>query len=302
MKQQIDTRYGIQTRLASDCLPCILGVTAGQIPQDAPEEKKFRFLQEVYALMSRAERTLSPPEVMRDVQALLRETFGRTEDFAAVKSFFNQKLLGYTEQIREGIRQADDPLLRAVQYSMCGNYIDLGTPGAVTEEELERILSESERIAVPKKTWARLREELAHTRDLVYLLDNCGEIVLDKILMEEMKREFSGLRITAIVRGAEVLNDVTWEDAEEVQLYEAAEVLSSGSDVPGTRLETLSGEAREKMLASGLIWSKGQGNFECLNGCGLNVYYFFLCKCPLFAERFGVPLYAGLVLSERDLA
>ena len=49
-----------------------------------------------------------------------------------------------------------------------------------------------------------------------------------------------------------------------------------------------------------VIISKGQGNFETLNGCGLNIYYLFLCKCEWFVKRFGMERFKGVFINDRN--
>ena len=138
-------------------------------------------------------------------------------------------------------------------------------------------------------------------RKAVYITDNCGEVVLDKLLMEEMKRENPELSFTCIVRGAPVHNDATMEDALQVGLSSVSRVIPNGSWMNGTVLSQLSQEAREAIMAADLIISKGQANHETLLGSGLNVFYLFLCKCELFVERYGCPLFTGVLVRERSL-
>src|SRR5699024_2847071 len=141
--------------------------------------------------------------------------------------------------------------------------------------------------------------DVRSARHLVYACDNCGEVVLDRLLMEEMKKENPGLQITALVRGENVLNDVSAEDARAVGLDRVAEIVGNGSNIGGTQMAYLSDEAREAMLDADLIISKGQGNFETLTGAGLNVYYLFLAKCPNYTKWFGMEHMSGQLLHTR---
>ena len=183
---------------------------------------------------------------------------------------------------------------------MCGNYIDFGVPHAVTEEKLEQILKDSDQISVRKDMFQEIREGLAHAGSVVFLHDNCGEVVMDKLLLKEIRRQYPQAELISVVRGGEVLNDATAEDAEEIGLSEIARVLPNGDDAAGTCLERISGECLETLRHADLILAKGQGNFETLRGCGLNVFYLFLCKCELFRKRFDVPAYTGMVVHERE--
>ena len=133
---------------------------------------------------------------------------------------------------------------------------------------------------------------------MVYLTDNCGEIVLDKILIRQIMKEYPKVRVTVIVRGKPALNDATMEDARETGLSDITAVIGNGSGITGTWLPEISEEAREMIDAADLILSKGQGNFETLQGCGKNIYYMFLCKCRLFVERFQKKQFEGVLANE----
>ena len=295
--------YGIAvTRLDSDCLTCILKKELDRIPEGTPEEKRLAYKQQVLSMMGRVHKTMSPSEISRDIQHLQMEMFGKQVDYPQIKSFFNKKMMEYLPKTVEAVRQAEDPLRRALQFSMGANYIDFGMPQGVTEDMLDAILTDSEQIEVSEDLLLEIREQLKEAQSVVFLHDNCGEIVMDKLLITEIRRQFPQAKITSVVRGAEVLNDVTMEDAEQAGLAEVASVISDGDDVAGTCLTRVSEECRDVMKHADVILSKGQGNFETLRGCGLNIYYIFLCKCELFRKRFQVPAYAGMIVHERDTA
>ena len=103
------------------------------------------------------------------------------------------------------------------------------------------------------------------------------------------------------MRGEAVVNDADMEDARQTGLMELGRVLGNGNDIGGTWMEELSEEALCALKKADVILSKGQGNFETLQGCGLNVYYLFMCKCEMFTERFGVKLFDGVLVRDRAL-
>ena len=135
----------------------------------------------------------------------------------------------------------------------------------------------------------------------MYVTDNCGEIVLDKIFIKHIKEAYPHLQITTMVRGKNVLNDATLEDAEEVGLKDIVPCIGNGNGAAGTVMRSLCEEARKMLLGADVIISKGQGNFESLWGEELNPYFFFLCKCKLFVRRFGLEQYASVFKREERL-
>ena len=135
--------------------------------------------------------------------------------------------------------------------------------------------------------------------NVVYITDNCGEIVLDKIAIQMLKKTFPNIRVTALVRGLPAGNDATMEDAEFCGLTDIVPVLGNGSDVGGTWFHGISTHARELLQSADVILAKGQGNYETMHGCGLNIYYLFLCKCDWFQQLFHAKLLQGMFINEK---
>ena len=133
----------------------------------------------------------------------------------------------------------------------------------------------------------------------------CSDLInrggLYSIDLEILKEKYPNLDITVIVRGYPVVNDATMEDAEEIGLTDLVRVIGNGSNVGGTWIPGITSEARDLLYDADLIIAKGQGNFETLNDCGLNIYYLFLCKCDLFQRRFHAENLQGMFLNERRL-
>jgi uncharacterized protein with ATP-grasp and redox domains len=133
---------------------------------------------------------------------------------------------------------------------------------------------------------AALRRAVAGADRILYLCDNAGEIVFDRLLIEVLPSE----KITAVVRGTPVINDATLEDARATGLTEVVRVMDNGSDAPGTLLETCSPAFRDCFAAADLIIAKGQGNFETLSETrGKRIFFLLKVKCPLIARDIGEP-------------
>ena len=119
------------------------------------------------------------------------------------------------------------------------------------------------------------------------------------IAIKTIKKQFPHLKVIAMVRGNDVLNDVTIEDVQQVGLDQICEVITNTYPMAGIDLNHIDQNTYELLHHADVILAKGQGNFESLCGCGLNIYYLLLCKCSLFAERFEMPLYQGVFHKER---
>ena len=244
--------------------------------------------------------TMSAPVLVRDVVEVLYEMFGVTNEYAEIKKYFNQLMLQYEAGAREKIAESEDPLKLALQYSMTGNYIDFGAMAKIDEDALGALIEKSYENNVDATEYRNLKVDLKTAKHLVYLTDNCGEIVMDKILIETLMDLYPELEIKVIVRGAPVLNDVTKEDVDQVGLSDLVTIIENGTAIAGTCMEEINEESKKAMEEADVILSKGQGNFETLIGCGLNVYYIFLCKCDMFAEKFHVEKFSGMLLNDRN--
>ena len=279
-----------------------------RIPESCAEclydrQKKRRpdpdYLAEVARLLAeRGEDDTSPLLVYRFNQAYARR-FGAEDGYAGVKRRYNDLALGMEAGLRQRIEAADDPLAAALAAARVGNYIDYGAMDDVDEATFLSLFAEAALRPEEAEVYARFLDACAAGERFLLIADNCGEIVLDRLFLEQLRRRFPRLRLQVLVRGAEVLNDVTAEDAAYVGVDRVAEVLSNGAAVAGTVYEMLPEDARRALDGADVIYAKGQGNYESLSGQGRHVFYAFLCKCDLFTRRFNVPLYTGMLVEER---
>ena len=296
-------RQGKRMKLTSECIFCIVRSEEKRLKQIVvPEEKKSLYVKEVLKAVGESGREVSAPVMVAEIHKIRENYFGiGSGGYEQEKHRFNGVMLRIEEQVEKKILEAEDSLSAAMQYARAGNYIDFGALPEVKESILLSILDKAiDKNFSENEVYIRFKKELSTAQKLVYLTDNCGEIVLDKQLIKEIKRLYPKLKVTAVVRGKPVLNDATLEDAEEVGLTKVTEVMENGSDVAGTELSLISAKARKVLEEADLLIAKGQGNYETLSGSGLNIYYLFLCKCRLFVERFHVEQFQGVLLREQQ--
>lgn len=290
-----------RVRLKSECLSCIAKKYLDKYPANSTEEQQVRYKKQICKVLSEAELTDSAPLLTKKITDVQEKIFGETTDYTKIKAFYNDYVMKKFPDIEENIARAEEPLLRAIQYSMTGNYIDFGALAEVDNDKFEQLLLNVPSIEINNLEFETLKKELEYAGRLVFLTDNCGEIVFDMAFIRLLKIQYPKLQITVIVRGYPAVNDATMEDATQIGLNKEVQVLGNGNGVAGTCLEMLSEEAKECVLSADVIIAKGQGNFETLMGCGLNVYYIFMCKCTMFAKRFHADLYDGLLLNDKRL-
>lgn len=287
------------TRWNSECVKCMTRKYLCAYPENAPEALRMEYLNKLFDLFARVTPEQGAPVVTDRILKLQESLFGKTMDYTEIKRTFNQLMLQLEDSIQADIQASETPLKKAIQYVMTGNYIDFGALSDVSRETLFNLLSQAGRQKFDENVFNELCRDLASSKKLVYLTDNCGEIVLDKLFIKTIRSQFPDIDITAIVRGKPALNDATIEDAIQTGLTSVSSVIGNGTGITGTYLPELSEEASEAIHSADVLIAKGQGNFETLRGCGLNVYYLFLCKCELFTRRFHTDLYEGILTNDK---
>ncbi len=292
------------------CVSCLIKKQIDRYPASAPREQVLAYMRRLGEMMASLPDRTGGPAIMEAITDIRREIFGEAAaeveaDYPALKTHFNALMMEFasSEGLLHRITAAEDSLRAALGYAMTGNFIDFGAMDAVDEKKLRALLADApDRVNPSAPAYLALRAELASAGHLTFLTDNCGEIVMDKLLVQTLRRLYPDLHITVIVRGGQVLNDATMEDATQVGMtdVEGVTVLDNGDRLAGTDLSRISDEALAAVTEADLVIAKGQGNYETLHGCGLPVYYAFLCKCAFFADRFGVPVYTGMLIREKD--
>jgi len=217
----------------------------------------------------------SPPWNSRKVYALINSLCKCYDPFYDVKKESNQLALDLYPELKKIVNESENPLITALKLSIAGNIIDYG---ALADFDIKKTLYES--LNRPFGIWhfKEFYRALEHAENIIYLGDNAGEIVFDRLLIENI-----GKRVTFIVRGGPIINDVLMEDAKMAGITELADVVSNSLAVPGTILQEWPEELREKFYNADLIISKGQGNFESLSETDGNIFFLFIVKCDLVA-------------------
>ena len=285
-------------RLNSECIKCLLNKYLNNPPTEADEETRVRYFQKVLELISKATPETSAPEIVAQVSLVQKEIFGKEDDYTELKKYYNNLMLGLESELAENIDKAQDGLRLAVNYAMLGNYIDFGAMDSVDENKLKELLSDASGIKYDEIEFQNMKKDLKSAKKAVFLTDNCGEIALDKLLISKILKDNPDLELDIIVRGSPVLNDATTDDAKQVGLDKIATLSDNGSDIAGTCLDKISDRAKAIIDSADVIIAKGQGNFETMRYCKKNVYYMFLCKCQLFADRHQVPRFTPMLLND----
>ena len=201
-------------------------------------------------------------------------------------------MLSVRDSLRERIRRSDKPLHFAVKLAIAGNSIDYAMRGDWNQDLILQTI-ETALLQPINGNVAAFVEEVKKAKQILYLLDNSGEIVCDQLLMEEIQRTGFGTPLVAVVHGGAILNDATLHDARQIGLDHTVPVIDNGNDAPGTVLEQCSAEFMNVLAQSDMIISKGLANYETLietDPLPQTVCYLFRAKCPFIARYAGVTL------------
>ncbi len=294
----------MKMKFHAECAACLMEANLRKAASVRDAALKMEYMREVCKIIAATDVALeAPPLVDAKIIRLRRELLGIEDDYGAIKHSFNQLLLGLYDRLKAQVNTAEDPLRAAIQLSMAGNYIDFGVLKDVDPNEVLRLLDEAAERRVDPGEYENLKRELAQPGgELVFIHDNCGEIVLDKLLIETIRRIYPNQAVVSLVRGTPVLNDATIDDAREVGLSEVSEVVENGLEyVAGTELRLLPEAVRRRVDGAKLVIAKGQGNFETLTGCGLNVYFLFLSKCAGYTDWYGFERFSGILANDRRM-
>jgi len=273
-----------------DCYPCLLrqALDAARLA-GADERQQKAVLERVLDVLKQVGPLSTPPEIGDRVHRIVRQEVGDEDPYRAVKEASTRQSLALYPRLKALLAEADDPLEVGVRLSIAGNIIDLGP---TREYELwntvERVLAQP--FAIDDR--GALRAAIARAGQVLYLADNAGETVFDRLLIEALD-----LPVVYAVKGGPVLNDATRKDALAAGVNQAAEVISTGSDAPGTILSRCSAGFRQLYEEAELVIAKGQANYETLSTEGAKVFFLLQTKCPVIARDVGAPV-GSIVLKQ----
>ncbi|MBN1876160.1 MAG: DUF89 family protein [Anaerolineae bacterium] len=276
-----------------DCYPCFLRQALSAARRvGANESQQYVIMGQTLALLQTLPLDKTPPEIGYAVHRIVREMLGHSDPYRAIKDASTRAALALYPRLKALVAESADPLETAVRLSIAGNIIDFAF-----SDELADLWTTVERVLASPFAFtdlAALRAALAMTDHVLYLADNAGETVFDRVLIELLQ-----LPVTYCVKGGPALNDATREDAIAAGLAAPVDIIDNGSDAPGTILSLCSEAFRQIYAAAPLIIAKGQANYETLSAAGARVFFLLQVKCPVIGRDLGVPVGSVIVRQSR---
>ncbi len=272
-------------KASTHCLQCSLSGFFNLADQFSMEEKQVK---EFFSFLAGLNYDVTPVEIMKDCHAKIKELINNDDPYLEKKKLYNQKILGQYSYFIEEINNSEDPIKKAVTLSIGGNIIDfLPKDNQNIDEKIQNILQRD--LAVDDVS--SLLEDLRNASSVLYLTDNCGEVVLDKLLIQTLIEHniVDKEKIVVATRGVPIINDATIVDAEEIGLTTMLKVINNGDNAPGTLLKTTSKEFQDYFNKADVVISKGMGNYETLDEiANKKIYFLFVAKCKYAADLLGV--------------
>ncbi len=276
-----------------DCIPCFFkqALEASRIA-GADQKTQKRILDKLAETLPDISLDFSPPEIGRVIYGLVNKITSQNDPYVKIKDKSNKLALRLYDRLKEKVLRSDDGLLMAVELAIAGNIIDYGVKNSLNvDRELNKILNE-ERGIIKKENraifdYSDFKQVLNKAKTILYLADNTGETVFDRILIEEIKRLSKNKKIIYAVKERPIINDALVEDAYRCGIDKIADVISCGSDAPGVVLSLCSKEFLKVYKESDMIISKGQGNFEALSQEKRPIFFLFMAKCQVVANDVG---------------
>ena len=265
-----------------DCIPCSINNYLRLLKTDLiPENMQETILRRLLRFFSEVDYKQSPPALGQELHRMLREVLQDQDPYRQIKEKYNRMMLEQYQKFMNIVMKSSDPFDTAMRLAIAGNVIDFGSHHRLdVMETIDRVMDA--KLAIDDSS--ALRDDLKSAESVLYIGDNAGEIVLDKIFIEIIDHQ----NIYFAVRGNPAINDVTTVDAAAVGIDRHAKIITTGDDAPGIVWETSSDEFKRIFEKADVIISKGQGNFEGLVDIFQNTYFLLVTKCKLVSDHIGV--------------
>lgn len=281
-------RGNVTIKMNLECIPCFQkqALNAVRMATDDPQLRSD-ILREVIDKLMSMEWDQSPPKLAQAVHKIVRDRLGK-DPYQDVKRESNELALSLYDHMKDVVSNSDDELNTAVRIAIAGNIMDFGP---YSHFDFDSTLSECLVADMAVDQCSSFKEQCEDAMSLLYLVDNAGEVVCDKVLLETMMGLYPLKKVTMAVKGGNILNDATYHDIDEVGLNKLPNIdflcVSNGESFTGIPRE--SDSFRKIMDSYDMVISKGQGNYEMLSS-NKDIFFLLKAKCALIAEDIGVPM------------
>jgi len=269
-----------------DCIPCLVRQALDSVRLVTDDETIHEeLLRTVLRAISDMDLRQSPPTMGQRIHRLIRRLTGQSDPYQDIKTAHNHLALQIYPTLKARVDHSAHPLHTAMRLAIAGNVIDMAVNTRLSDRHVHDGIDRALTLPFEGNLQAFSRT-IAKAERILYLADNAGEIVLDRLLIEQMPTD----KLTVVVRGAPVINDATMTDAETAGITDLVDVIDNGSDAPGTLLDDCSEAFRERFNTADAIIAKGNGNYETLSEVDRDIFFALKVKCSVIARDLGCPV------------
>ena len=262
-----------------DCIPCFISHSLNVAKMTGRNaEEQHEILRQALAMAASLDFEKSPPAMAKKIHAIIRQITGVEDAYVKIKDESTAFALEMLPFLRHEVEKSEHPFETTIRLVIAGNIIDFGTDHNFNLNSVHQIIADALKQQIDLNAIGRLHKRIIESDRILYIADNCGEIVFDRLLIEPYKE-----KITLAVRGNPILNDATRREAEMSGINEIVNIIDTGDAIPGVILENCSDEFKEHFAKSDFIISKGQGNFETMLETDRPVFFLFMSKCQVIA-------------------
>ncbi len=270
-------------KLHLECVPCYIRQALDAAKMATKDEKlQEQILRESIIAASEFDIDSSGFILQAKIKKVMGKILPATDPYREVKEKYNRIVLDLGDDIKKIIRDSKNPFETSLRIALAGNVIDFGPNANLNSKILKNAIKKSLSQRLDNKKIKLLKENIDNAKRILFIGDNAGEIVLDKIFIEKLPKE----KITYVVRGGCALNDATMQDAKMVGMTDTVRVITTGLDMPAAILPLCSKDFLVNYKRSDLIIAKGQGNYEALCEEDKNIFFLLKIKCPIVASTF----------------
>lgn len=270
-------------RVHLDCFPCFLRQSIIALRLGTKDESlRETILKSTLDYIQNTDISKPPAYTTTFIHKKIRQMLG-IDPFKEIKSEYNQIALRLYPSLKTTIEKSPDPLWTSTRLAIAGNVIDFGI---FTSVDIEGAIRKALNNQLAVDDYSSFKNAISIADKILYLTDNAGEIVFDRLLIETLIQ--LGKEVKAVVKGSPVINDSTMDDAEESGIIGVCDVIDNGSEAVGTILEWTSSVFQKIFNDAQLVISKGQGNFETLIGTEKKIFFLFQSKCDVVSKELGL--------------
>lgn len=271
-----------------DCMLCCIK-QAEKVSRGYVNDIKIKLMQSIFSYLSKADNNIPSPALMKHTWNIITSNLGDKDPYKYIKRKSNDYMLCSEEVFYKIISESRDTFTTIIKLAAIANNIDFAAYPDLNIDELffdfEEVLLSP--LLIDHSNY--LYNDIKKANSLVYLGDNAGEIVVDKILIRYISNMFKDIKIYYIVKEKPILNDVTITDAKYVKMHKLCEVITSGDNASGFIYDDSSDNCKEIFKKADIIIAKGQGNYEGLSDMrNRKIYHILSVKCEVICKRMGL--------------